>query len=162
MGDTIRAEMRTNISKKLSQKLSLPSSHSLSFLNDNDNDHLFSPVSLSVFTALPYFVCQSACALARSLIGELLAQCRNKLSSCTCSDLLPLERSGPVPALEMEMCLWCACGVACLLLSGGLSSMRCLLYLDIHTSRGGIIRLPSSGSWLLLPFVRACLNFSPR
>ena len=59
------------------------------------------------------------------------------------------------------MCLWCACGVACLLLSGGLS-MRCLLFLDSHTGRGDIIRLHSSGSWLLLPFVRACLKFSPR
>ena len=36
--------------------------------------------------------------------------------------------------------VWCGCyrccGVACPLLSGGLSSMRCLLYLDVHTRRG--------------------------
>ena len=33
--------------------------------------------------------------------------------------------------------------------SGGLSSTRCLLYLDIHTRRGDIIWLPSRVSWLL-------------
>ena len=58
-------------------------------------------------------MCQSAWTLVHSLIGELLAPRRNKitLSRCTCSDLVPLERSGPVPALEMGMCLWCACVV---------------------------------------------------
>ena len=159
---------------------------SLSLLNDNDNDHRFSRVSLSVLTALTYPVCQSAWAL-HSLIGELFAPCRNKLSRCTCSDLVPLEKSGPVPVLEMEMCLccrlwcrvcllsvsvsvrgvvWCGrcrrCGVACQLLFSGLSSMRCLLYYDIHTRRENIIWLPLRGSCLLLPFVSAFLNFSPR
>ena len=99
-------------------------------LNDNDHDHLFSRFSLSVLTALTLPVCQSAWALA--LIG-----CRNRLSMCTCTDFVSLERSGPVPALEMEMCLcvlwsrWCLCpcpwnGVVWLL-----SSLRCLLYIDI-------------------------------
>ena len=60
-------------------------------------------LSLSVPTALTYPVCQSVWALAHSLIGELLAPCRTKLSRCTCSDLVPLERSGLVLALEMEM-----------------------------------------------------------
>ena len=104
----------------------------------------------SVLAALTYPVCQSAWALARSLIGELLAPCRNELSECTCSDLVPLAK--------MDLCLhwrWrCACvcwcvGCVCVcvcvvvwLLSGGLSSMRCLLYLDIQSRRGGIIGLP--------------------
>ena len=49
--------------------------------------------------------------VVHSLIGELLAPCRYKLSGRTCSDLVPLERSGLVLALEMEMCVWCACSV---------------------------------------------------
>ena len=44
-------------------------------------------------------MCQSAWALAHSLIGKLLALCRTEMSRCTCSDLVPLERTGPVPAL---------------------------------------------------------------
>ena len=69
----------------------------------------FSVGSLSVLTALTCPECQSAWALAHSLVVGLLAPSRNKLSGCTCSELVPLERSAPVPALEMEMCLWCAC-----------------------------------------------------
>ena len=50
--------------------------------------------------------------------------------------------------------VWCGChrrcGVACLLLSGGLSSMRCLLHLDFQSRRGDIIWLSLRGSWLLL------------
>ena len=81
----------------------------------------------------------------------MFASGKGSLSGCTCPDLVPLARDGPVPALEMEMYLWCACvccgvgcvcvcvcgvlwcgvfvvveGVACLLLSGGLSSEQTL------------------------------------
>ena len=107
---------------------------------------------------------------------------------------MPVERSGPVPALEMGICLWRACGVlvaclwcvsvcvlvcvvvsvvsvsvsvsvcvslvwcgchrrcgvACLVLSGGLSSMRCPKHLDFQSRRGDIIWLSLRGSWLLL------------
>ena len=75
--------------------------------------------------------------MAHSLIGEFLASCRN--SGCTCSYLVPLERSGPVPALEMEMCqcVCCDVGCVCVCLSGGvvwlLSSLHTAHY-TLHTS----------------------------
>ena len=55
---------------------------------------------------------------------------------------MPLERSGPVPALEMEMCLWCACGVLV---------VWCVLW-----SALGVVCVFLCG--LRLPFVRACLE----
>ena len=120
-----------------------------------------SVVSLTFLTTLTFPVCQSTCAMAHSVAER----------SCpgTCSDRVPSERSGPVPALEMEVlvvCLWdvcVSCGVGCICISVSvcgvvwllsswfclsvvvwwLSSMRCLLYLDIHTRRGNILWLHS-------------------
>ena len=45
------------------------------------------------------------CRIARSVWNKVV------LSTCIYTDLVPLERRIPVPALEMEMCLWCPCGV---------------------------------------------------
>ena len=171
------------ISLSLSFYLSCQLCLSLLIDNDNDNNHLLRRLSLCTHSY--DLLCVPECV--HSLIGELLALCRNKLCMSICSDLVPLERSGLVPALEMEMCLrlrcafgvlamclrcavvsvvcvclclclslsvdWCgvvivvvAVGVAHLQLSGGLSSMRCLLYLDIQSRRGDIIWLPLRGS----------------
>ena len=154
--------------------LSLSTARSLSFQLSHVSLSLSLHNSLSAcpskLAALTYPVCQSAWALARSLIGELLAPCRNELSKCTCSDLVPLAKMD----LYLHRRWRCACvcwGVGCVcvcvcvvvwLLSGGLSSMRCLLHLDIQSRRGGIIGLPLRRSWLLLSFVRACWKFSPR
>ena len=75
----------SSLISRLSLSLSLPlsiSSHlsflffscqlSLPLLNDNDHDHMFTRLFLSVVTALIYPVYQSAWALANSLTGGLL------------------------------------------------------------------------------------------
>ena len=78
-----------------------------SLLNDNATItcSLGSLSLLSALTTLTHSVCHGALAVAHSLIGGLLAPCRNELSKSTCSDLVSPERSGPVPALEK----WCVC-----------------------------------------------------
>ena len=142
------------------------------FVNDNDHDHLFSRHS----SDLP---CVPGCVGLGPFVDWRV--------------------SGPVPALEMEMCLcvvmclWCrfclylslclclrlslslslsvsgggvvavvvaVLLVCCLLLSGGLSSMRCRLYLDIRSRRGDIIWLPLRESGLLVPFVELSVEIT--
>ena len=62
----------------------------------NDNEH--SSSQLSVHKALACPEGQGSWALAHSLFGEVFP------SMCTtCPTLVPLEMSGPVSALEMEM-----------------------------------------------------------
>ena len=127
----------------LSSQLSHVSLHSpvyVSYLSPHSPIYLsYLSLALSVLTALTYPARQSAWALAHSLIGELLVPTGQKLSKCTWSDLVPLERSVPVPALELEMCLcvlWCRlclclCVCVSVSVSGGvlwlLSSLRCCL-----------------------------------
>ena len=112
---------------------SLVNVHSL--LSENDNDHLFSRLSLFLFvlTALTYPVCQTAWPLTHSLIGELLAPCRNKLCRCTCSDIVPLERSGEDgDVFVVCLCvLWCrlcvCCGVVCVCVCVCRCGVACLV-----------------------------------
>ena len=52
-----------------------------SLLNDHDNDHLLSRLSLCTHS-LTYPECQNAQALAHSLVGELIASCRKNLYRC--------------------------------------------------------------------------------
>ena len=109
--------------------------------------------SLSVRKSLSCPESQNAGALVHSLNDEILAS-RRKLYKCSC-------------ALEMEMSLLCACGglvvglwcvlrVACYVLCVvewvvvWVVVLLCGLWLPVRVSR------------LLLSFVRACLNFSPR
>ena len=70
---------------------------------DNDKDH--SSSQFPVHKALTCPEGQSAWALAPSLFGEKFSACRNNLFRYTCSDLVPLEMSEPVPVLEIEMWL---------------------------------------------------------
>ena len=63
--------------------------------------------------------------------------------TCTCAG------DGDV-SVSVSVAVWCVFVVDAVL-SGGWSSMRCLLYLDIQSRRGYIIWLPLRGSWLLLP-----------
>ena len=92
--------MSLSLSFDLTLFLALSFSCQLSPSLSNDNDHLLSRLFLSVLTALTHPVCQSARAMACSLIRELFALFRNKLCRCICSDLVYLR--------------WrrrCACGV---------------------------------------------------
>ena len=156
--------------------------HSLSLLNVNDNDHLFSRLSLSLHSQLWL----TLCARVRwPWPIRWLTSC--SLRAKTCCLGVPAKTSRNLKEVDLYLrwrwrcsrvfcgvgcicvcvcvclCGCCRrCGVACLLLSGGLSAACCLLYLDIQSRRGDIICLPLRGSWLLLPVVRSCLNFSPR
>ena len=84
---------------------------SASLLDDNDSDHWFSRLSLCSHSSdLP---CVPECVDLGTLVDWRIARSVQKIScpGVPCSGLVPLERSGLVLALEMEMCVWSACGV---------------------------------------------------
>ena len=127
------------ISLSLSFSLSCQLCPSLPIDNDSDNDHL--PSRLSLCTHSSDLLCVPECV--HSLIGELLALCRNKLCRCTCSDLVPLEKkwtctcAGDGHVFAVCLCVCCAVGCVwfcvclCLCLWSGvawlLSSLRLVL-----------------------------------
>ena len=86
---------------------------SLSVLNDNNNIHSFSRLSLSLCPQSLDF----PWTLAQSLFGELLASRRTNLSSYSCASLIPLGMkwactcTGDV--IVLVPVLWCACVVLC-------------------------------------------------
>ena len=133
-------------------------------------------------TAVAYPDCQSAGAVASSLLGEHV-RIMQKNFRCACAVLVPLgvkcactcsgdgEVFTCVKKVLLEHCLPC-CDVVCGLIVCGCCVVVVVLcfccvclnvdHLDIQSRRGAIIRLPLKGPWLLMSFVRACLKFSPR
>ena len=100
-------------------------------------------------------MCQSACGPWPFVDWRIVRSVQKQVvQGVPAQTSVPLERNGPVLAprdgdvlvvsvVSVSLSVgvvWCGCyrccGVACPLLSGGLSSMRCLLYLDVHTRRG--------------------------